>query len=155
MYGYLLLLIGSSFLYCSRNIIIKNYQLVKFKTPKLKVLRLSFKIVLRVIYISIIQKLNKNIKKISKNKYELTYSINGLIYKYRFKITRGPSKILQVIDDKNNDVTQNIVSYAGPSYNFHNIKYTPEDFNKNELTFNLHNGNSLTFGKNQIIELKL
>jgi len=112
------------------------------------------KIFFKVVYISIIQKFSKNIIKIKKNTYELTYSVNSKIFKYRFGIKKGPLKILQIIDYNNNDVTSKITPYSGPQYDFHMIKYTPADFNHLELTFNLFNGKVLTFKENDIIELK-
>ena len=46
----------------------------------------------------------------------------GKLFKYRFKIQRGPSKILQIINTNHIDVTSKIAPYAGPQYDFHMIK---------------------------------
>jgi len=155
MYSYLILILGSSLLYFSRNIIKNNYKLVKFRKINFKSLKIFIQLFLKVIYILIIQKFSKNLNKIKKNTYELTYSVNGKIFKYRFKIEKGPSKILQIIDNNNNDVTSEIIPYSGPMNDFHMTNYTPKDFNQIELTFNLFNGKELTFKENEIIELKL
>lgn len=155
MYSYLILFLGSSLLYFSRNVIKNNYQLVKFRKISFKSLRIFIKIFFKVIYISLLQKFSKNLIKINKNTYELSYSVNGKFFKYRFKIEKGPSKILQIIDNNNNDVTSKIFPYLGPQYDFHQNKYTPKDFNHSELTFNLFDGHELTFNENDIIELKL
>ena len=155
MYSYLILILGSSLLYFSRNIIKNNYQLVKFRKINFKFLGICVKIFLRIIYISILQKFSKNLNKIKKNTYELSYSVNGKFFKYRFKLEKGPSKVLQIIDNNNNDVTLKIFPYLGPQYDFHQHKYTPKDFNYSELSFNLFNGKELTFKENEIIELKL
>ena len=155
MYSYLILILGSSLLYFSRNIIRNNYQLVKFRKINFKSLKILIQLFLKVIYILIIQKFSKNLNKIKKNTYDLSYSVNGKLFKYRFKIEKGPPKILQIIDHNNNDVTSKIAPYSGPLGNFHQIQYTPADFKAIELTFNLFNGEVLTFKENEIIELKL
>ena len=67
MYSYLILILGSSLLYFSRNIIKNNYQLVKFRKINFKFLGICVKIFLRIIYISILQKFSKNLNKIKKN----------------------------------------------------------------------------------------
>ena len=154
MYYYLLFLVGSSVLYFSKNIIKNNYQLIKIRKINFKSLKFILRIFIQLFYISFIQKIAKNIQKIDKNSYELSYIINNKLYKLKLKIQKGPSPILQIINNDDDDITYKILPYLGPDYNFNGIKYTPRDFDTQELTFNLINGKTMTFKKNDIIELK-
>ena len=112
------------------------------------------RIFIQLFYISFIQKITKNIQKIDKNSYELSYIINNKLYKLKLKIQKGPSPILQIINNDDDDITYKILPYLGPDYNLNGIKYTPRDFDTQELTYNLINGKTMTFKKNDIIELK-
>ena len=47
----------------------------------MKIVWFSIVIILKVLYLSILEKLNKSIKKIDNNTYELSYAVNGKIYK--------------------------------------------------------------------------
>jgi hypothetical protein len=102
-------------------------------------------------YVFIYQKLSKNIIKRSTNQYDVHYLLGSRLYKIRIFSSRGPRKVLQVIDDKNNDVTTDIVSYLGPSEDFHGILYQPSHFDYEQLTFNLSNGDVKVFEKNEPI----
>ena len=120
---------------------------------KFKLMYLSIHVMLEILYISLTQKLNKSIKKINKNQYEITYCIRGRIYKIRSNIQRGPSQILQIIDENSNDVTAEIEPYMGPNYDCHKSTYTPLDFNKQELIFNLSSGQTKVFNASDNIRI--
>lgn len=111
---------------------------------KLTIIIISLKLICQAIWITFLQKVNKTIKKINRNKYELTYVIEGKIYKMIVTVSRGPSPVLQIINDKNDDVTSQIVPYLGPNYNWHNTKFTPESFGFETLTFELSDGTEYT-----------
>lgn len=100
----------------------------------------SIKLLLELIYISMLQYLNKSLVQIDKNNYELKYVINGKLYKNRFKIKRGPKPILQIIDDNLEDVTDIIIPYLGPNYNWHGNKMSPKILGYNSLVFELSDG---------------
>ena len=105
---------------------------------KMKIFYLSIIIILKALYLSILQKLNNSLKKIDNNTYELSYTISGNIYKMIIIPNRGPSNVLQIIDDNYEDVTDFIMPYLGPKENWHNSSmFTPSFFNKKSLTFNM------------------
>lgn len=107
---------------------------------------ISFGLIFKSMYVTFIQKLNKNLKKIDKNTYELSYIINGQLYKLIVKQRKGPKNVIQVIDEEDNDLTENMLSYLGPHENFHGNKdITPFYFGKKKLVFFLSNGDEVIF----------
>lgn len=108
-----------------------------------------------ILYVTILQKLNKSIVKIDKNKYEITYVINGKLYKMLVSPTRGPALVLQVSNELQNDITDEIIPFLGPNYNFHGQDFSPNYLNHQLLTFELFNGEEKTFEKKEIIKLNL
>ena len=106
------------------------------------------------LYLTIFQILNKSIVKISKNTYELTYMLNDNTYKILIKTNIGPQpKIIQALDENDNDITENLRFYFGPTGTFHGIKYTPRDFSIKTLTLNMSDTRELTFDQNDEIIL--
>lgn len=100
----------------------------------------------KALYISFIQYLNNSVKKLDKNIYEVTYVINGRLYKLIIIPTRGPAPILQISDERGEDMTDKILPYMGPQYNWHGNKYlTPGFFNCRELNFELADGTEYSY----------
>lgn len=125
---------------------------------KLNVYRVSIMMFIQLLYLNILQYLNSTIRKIKHNKYELTYNINGKIYKLLIYIKKGPRSIeyiheepIKVTYEKITDVTSEILPFVGPGEKFHGIVYTPKMFNKNCLVFEMIDGTSRTFRKNDPI----
>ena len=112
----------------------------------------SIKLILQALYINLIQYLNKSLIMIDKNTYELTYIINGTTYKNRIKIKKGPKPVLQISDECSEDITDKILPYLGPSYDFNGSKLTPKIFGYKTLTFEMSDGNEKFFDENDIIE---
>jgi hypothetical protein len=106
--------------------------------------------ILSVIYktltVSFSQYINNSITKIGKY-YEIKYVINGKMYKMFLKPIRGPKPVTCVIDDKNNDITNEFLELAGPLYNFHGIKYKPSYFNSENIKYTGFDGEEFNFNK--------
>jgi len=81
----------------------------------------------------------------------VTYILDGRLYKLSVKRRRGPPKTLLVIDENDNDVTREIAPFFGPERNWHKLDYTPSFWGKESLTFELVDGESMTFEKDQKI----
>jgi len=106
------------------------------------------------LYLSVFQLLNKSIIKINKNTYSLTYILNDNTYKILIKTNLGPQpKIIQAIDELDQDITESLRFYFGPVGNFHGIKYKPKDFNIKKLTLNMGDTRELVFDQNDEIIL--
>lgn len=91
--------------------------------------------------------------RISKNKYLLYYTLNNKEYCIVIDKKSGPRKFIQAIDENDNDITQLISAFAGPACDFHNNKITPNTLKYQEITFNLSDGNSVSFKENDVINL--
>jgi hypothetical protein len=77
----------------------------------------------------------------SRHSYEISYEFNGTPY----KIINNKSKtkfpvILKVTNEKGEDITEMIKTYAGPFNDFHFSNITPSNLDQKELTFDLMGG---------------
>jgi len=160
MIGLLLTVFAGIFIYYDGLTIIKNThrrfkkvnKLVAYNNNRgyLNILYISICMIIEAFYINLLQYLNKSILK-QNNKYILTYVINGKVYKMVIVIKKGPSTILLISDENNNDVTNSIIPYFGPNDNWHHSTFTPSFFHKKELTFQLYDGTEKTYNENEII----
>lgn len=114
----------------------------------------SFILISKAFYLSFLQYMNNSIKKIDKNNYEISYLIDGKMYKMIVKPHKGPACILQVIDENNKDITDEIIPYLGPENDWHGRKFSSKDFKKKSLTFELGNGEERTFEEGEILNVK-
>lgn len=117
------------------------------------ILWISLCLIIKALWINAIQYMNNTIVKLDKNKYKVTYVINGKTYEMIVKPIRGPKKVLLVYDENQEDVSHLIFSYLGPEEDWHSKSYTPKFFNRNELTFELSNGTQKVFIENDNIIL--
>jgi hypothetical protein len=107
---------------------------------------ISFRMVAQYMWESIIKYFyNSNIVQLEKNKYVITYIIKGQTYKMLLIHKRGPRKVLLIFDETQTDVSDIIFPYLGPNENFHGETYTPIFFGKDELIFELSDGNEKIF----------
>lgn len=109
------------------------------------------KIIMQILYISLIQYLNTTVVKIDNKTYILSYVIEGKLYKMRIICRRGPRRVLQISDENMNNVTDEITPFMGTQFDWNKIEYTPESFNHDSLTFELSDGLEYTFEKNNVI----
>jgi hypothetical protein len=72
-------------------------------------------------------------------------------YKLRFKRKLGPCRIVDIKDEHENNVTEVIKTYLGPSYDFHGIPTTPYCLGYESLTFEYMNGTNRQFKNQEII----
>lgn len=116
--------------------------------------RVSAQIIWKAFCVSFFQFINRNMRQIDKNTYELSYVVAGRMYKMLIKAKRGPKAVIQIIDEDGNDVTDHIHTYMGPMENFHGHKeITPMHLNKGSLTFFLDDGREMTFEKDHKIDI--
>lgn len=127
-----------------------NYKNMKLFLLKCKIV---YKIGKVLVFNHIHQKLYKTVKQVSKTVYTVTFSIRSQTYIFPVSVIREPSPVLQVINDKSEDITDEILQYMGPAYNWFGHEYSPAFFNYEEMTFELANSQSVTFYKNEILKL--
>lgn len=115
----------------------------------------SLCLIFKANWISFLQYINKSIiKKKGKNLYELTYVINGKMYKIIINRKRGPSNVLLITDNNDNDMTREIGRYLGPGESFHRYEITPDYFGKDLLVFEMADGRNVSFDRFDVIKLQ-
>ena len=158
--------VGSIFLYLDGHNIVKNVFFIKYNKFKqinqlvttnhvgtFNILWISICLVLKALWINIIQNLNNTVIYLGENNYLITYSIKGVVYKMIVKPSRGPKKIVSIYDENKIDVSDTLFPYLGPENNFHGKLYTPKFFQKEQLIFVTCNGDEKSF--NQFENIKL
>ena len=113
---------------------------------------ISFKIVMYTLYIAFLQYMNTSVRKLNHKTYEVTYVINGRIYKMMVVPKRGPLPVLQISNDLEIDVTEHVLPYMGPRYDWHGSRLAPRFFGYNSLTFELSDGTEHTYEGNNHID---
>lgn len=90
-------------------------------------------------------------RQISKNSYDVVYYLNNKLYKMRVKSKRGPAPVLMITTEENVDITDRVLEYAGPEYNFHGVPITPLFFGTNRLIMEMADGTTHVFDKTSFI----
>jgi hypothetical protein len=116
--------------------------IIKFVPKKqvFNIAKLFVGVIVTTMYYNMLNFLFNNVKKIKFNTYVVTYTINGKLYKFIAKPTRGPSRVVQISNEMQIDVTDEILPYMGPNYDWYGIKLYPTFFNYTTLVFEFSNG---------------
>ena len=117
------------------------------------ILWISFCLIGKTFYIQLCQKFNKTIRKVDKNLYEVCYVINGVYYTMIVKPKRGPRSVIEVVDEDDNDLTSELISYLGPSENFHGYELTPKYFKAKKMTFSMASGEEVNFDEDEVLRV--
>jgi hypothetical protein len=101
----------------------------------------SLKMVFQLLQVELLKYFNPDsVKKIGKNTYEVSYELNNRPYKMLVTPYRGPQPVMQVIDADDRDITDNVLPYMGPKYDWHGHPIAPSFFNTQRLTINWSSG---------------
>ena len=114
---------------------------------------ISFQMILQAMKQSCIQYLNDSVKKLDKNTYEVSYVIKGNLYKMLVIPKKGPAPILQIRNESNTDITEYILPYYGPCYDWHSVGVIPQFFKCKEMIFEMSNGDEKKFNELEYIDL--
>lgn len=143
---------SDSYLYMKEDLVTKynkwrnlNMEIASRERNNVKVLLISTKLILNTFYIAFLQYINTSIRKLDRKTYEVSYVIEGKLYKMIVIPKRGPAPVLQIFDENYNDITQYVLPYMGPQYDWHGKKFTPLFFGHNCLTFELGDGTEYTY----------
>lgn len=123
------------------------------ESRKFWVVILSIKIVLSTLYLSLVQYMTNSVRRIDSKTYEITYTIEGKVYKLVTKVRRGPAPITAATDGYSNDLTDVILQYLGPRYDWHGNEFSPQFFGVDTLTFRLQDGSFATFSGTKLPSL--
>ena len=94
------------------------------------------------------QWLNSNVILIGKNRYMVIFAIGGKRYATIIKHQTGPSPVLQVIDNGENDITNIIEPYVL----FKSQNITPGDVGYDSITIMSQDGTDIEYRKNDVIK---
>ena len=109
-----------------------NYMMsTKYKSP-IVVKIMSMFMIYKFFYLNLLQYLTNSVVKIDKNSYEVNYIINGKLYKMVVKTERGPLSYDQILNDENENIIEEVMSYYGPHYK-NQIKLKPAFFKTTNL----------------------
>jgi hypothetical protein len=137
-----------------KNVVMKNFKEFRrlnslvstTETENVRIIYVSLKLIAKASYISFIQYMNNSVRPIEGGKsHELTYVINGKMYKLIVTPTRGPAPIMQISNDNGEDVTDIVLPYMGPQYDWHYREFAPRFFGYKSLTFELADGTEKTY----------
>jgi hypothetical protein len=135
--------------------ILYEMNLAKYKNHHGAAMYKTVETIVTILYMMLYQKLWKNLVVVGPGVYDVLYTMNAKLYRIRIFHKRGPRgrKVLQVINEADEDVTTDIVPYLGPMEDFHGIAYKPQSLGHTQLTFNLNNGDTKTFGVEEPMRL--
>jgi hypothetical protein len=122
-----------------------NNMVATQQNSKIMVFLVSCQMMAESYYLRLSQYLNKSVRKLDKNLYEISYVIEGKTYKMIVSPTRGPPPILKVSTDTIGNITNHILEYCGPKYDWHGNKFTPEFFGHKQITVEFADGTINTF----------
>jgi hypothetical protein len=121
----------------------------------ISVIGISISMLLKTLWIWVLQRIDNRVIRVRENLYEVRYVINGRLYKLRVYQKRGPAPIAKVVNSNCIDVSHMIIPYVGPGGDFHNQPYTPETFGESTLEFELYTGEIITFERGTTLEINI
>lgn len=65
---------------------------------------------------------------VGKNTYEVSYRLLGKNYKMLVKVRRGPCPINTILDEDGRDITNKVLPYMGPKFDWHGQRPDPSFF---------------------------
>lgn len=122
-----------------------NQLVATTESSKMRIFIISMQMILQTLYIAFLQYMNTTVRKLDRKTYEVSYVIDGKLYRMVVRPTRGPAPVLQISNDKQNDVTDQVLPYMGPQYDWHHTHISPEFFGHKSLTFELMDGTEHTY----------
>ena len=131
-----------------------NYQIFHRIKNTWKIVRITALMSWQIIRRSIIQRITNNMIKLDNHTYIIEYILHGRRYKTIIShFYKGPCPILMILDDEENDVTNQILPLMGPNYDFGGHKITPRWFKFTNLALYLSNGDVKTFSSDESIRV--
>lgn len=112
------------------------------------------KMIVKYGYLLLLQKLYQTVRPISRHTYEISYVLHDKTYRFRTKVQRGPSRVVQVTDETGDDITEEIRSYMGPNEDFHGQSIRTCDIGCELISMEMRNGDTIVFGPLDTLRLE-
>ncbi len=100
---------------------------------------------------SSLQLVNNTVRKIGRTDVEVSYVVDGKMYKMVTSPVRGPCPIVSIVSEKGENVTERILPYYGPRRDWHHRHYSPQFFGHKQLVFTLAEGHEKVFDETERI----
>jgi hypothetical protein len=113
---------------------------------KIKSMFICLKMILKMLHTKMILR-EIEATRIDKNSYCVTYTIGNRQYKMHTTPITGPSTVMKVTNENEDDVTDKVLPYYGPEQNWHGRKFSPSFFDCKKLVFESFDGT-----ENEIID---
>jgi len=94
---------------------------------------------------------NSNVVQIDNKHWVLTYVFNGKTFKIVLKPKKGPVSITKVTDETGEELSSEILPFYGPAQDWHNKRFSPSFWKKDQLVFDLSTGERKVFTGNEEI----
>lgn len=117
----------------------------------------TFKIIVEMKWIQFVQKIYASIYVKYPHNSTIIYSYihNNRKYLIPIKYTNGPSPIQKITDENDNDVTQVVLPFMGPSYDWHGLNFSPNFWKKKKLSFHTKTFDIFAFNEHDTITFSL
>lgn len=122
------------------------------ENKRMYILWISMKLIIKTMYLNVVQYMNSTVRQLDRKTYEVSYVIEGKLYKMVVAPKRGPAPVIQISDDESNDITDHVLPYMGPNYDWHGNVFKPRFFGHKSLTFELLNGDEYTYDEDSQVE---
>lgn len=132
-----------------REIIKRKARQLRFAKAMSPVVKSMGILVAKTLYLSFIQYMNTSVIKIDNDTYVLSYVIEGILYRTIITPSKLGPPVLLVSDNASNDVSDIVLPYLGPIYNWHGLALTPASLGFDKLIFEMSDGNELVFEKKE------
>ena len=115
---------------------------------------LAGRILVRYIYFRFIQRVYPTMQ--IAGGYRVRYLLNDRVYTILIKKKRGPPRILYVMDDRGEDVTETVLGYLGPNEDFHGgAVLRPLDMGiESGIQVSLRDGREIRIEADSVLEIK-
>ena len=128
------------------------YNVVTTREPnRAKAILETGRIVCNSLYLDFLQYLNSSVKKLDTKTYQVNYRINDDDYSMLVKPLKGPKPIEKVIGRRGIDLTDQVLPFMGPRYDWHGCELQPAFFDSNILSFVLESGNKVNIVGNRTL----
>jgi len=101
----------------------------------------------------IANEISKKIVEVHHKYYIIHYPYGVNWYKIYVPRLRQPCMFETIVDNEGNDITEDLIGYLGPSYNFHDQRRCAKDFGYKGLKFIYIDGSEKEFGEKEVLNL--
>lgn len=127
-------------------------QMVSSRHSGVMIYVISIKMLCQAGYADFISLFDNRVKKIGDKLYEVSYYVEGNMYRFPVKVRRGPSNVVDIQDNEGNDLFLRLGEYMGPNGILSNPLVTPNFLGCDSIIVETFE-DSKTFSGDEMIEI--